>query len=215
MLNRICTYPISDDHRAKEIETIKKIAKMNGYGKKFIDQMYQHHLKKKQLRDLSYFNSVFKIHQIKMVHSTRGKLGELLGNPKDQVEPLQKSGIYWDVLLPTLNNPDAASQQDSTTITETLVKVILSKYCRSRDQPYEWPSKQTRHQFRLKEVQVYHLDAFESSYILKAKKEGKVLLNNDDANVNSTLFSQHLNFLISLTRALSENESLAPEINKK
>jgi hypothetical protein len=160
MLNRICTYPISDDHRAKEIETIKKIAKMNGYGKKFIDQMYQHHLKKKQLRDLSYFNSsiqqtikrvavpfhppitnklqaVFKIHQIKMVHSTRGKLGELLGNPKDQVEPLQKSGIYWDVLLPTLNNPDAASQQDSTTITETLVKVILSKYCRSRDQPYE------------------------------------------------------------------------------
>jgi hypothetical protein len=32
-----------------------------------------------------------------------------------------------------------------------------------------------------------HLDAFESYYILKAKKEGKVLLNNDDGNVNSTL----------------------------
>jgi hypothetical protein len=31
-----------------------------------------------------------------------------------------------------------------------------------------------------------HLDAFESYYILKAKKEGKVLLNNDDGNVNST-----------------------------
>jgi hypothetical protein len=29
-----------------------------------------------------------------MVHSTRGKLGELLGNPKDQVDTLQKSGIY-------------------------------------------------------------------------------------------------------------------------
>jgi hypothetical protein len=32
-----------------------------------------------------------------------------------------------------------------------------------------------------------HLDDFESYYILKAKKEGKVLLNNDDGNVNSTL----------------------------
>jgi hypothetical protein len=52
MLSRICTYPISDDHRAEEIETIKKIAKVNGYGKKFIDKMYQHHLKKKQLREL-------------------------------------------------------------------------------------------------------------------------------------------------------------------
>jgi hypothetical protein len=38
--------------------------------------------------------AVFKKHQIKMVHSTRGKLGELLGIPKDQVETLQKSGIY-------------------------------------------------------------------------------------------------------------------------
>jgi hypothetical protein len=38
--------------------------------------------------------AVFTKHQIKMVHSTRCKLGELLGNPKDQVETLQKSGIY-------------------------------------------------------------------------------------------------------------------------
>jgi hypothetical protein len=112
MLNRICTYPISDDHRAEEIETIKKIARVNGYGKKFIDQMYQHHLKKKLLRELTTLTpasheqtikrvafpfhppitnklqDVFKKHQLKMVHSTRGKLGEILGNPKDQVETL-------------------------------------------------------------------------------------------------------------------------------
>jgi hypothetical protein len=118
MLNRICTYSISDYHRAEEIEIIKKIAKVNGYGKKFIDQMYQHHLRKKQLRELTTLTpasdeqtikrvaipfhppitnklqSVFKKHRIKMVHSTRGKLGELLGNPKDQIETLQKSGIY-------------------------------------------------------------------------------------------------------------------------
>jgi phage-related protein len=40
----------------------------------------------------------------------------------------------------------------------------------------------------LKEVcKPYHLNAFESYYILKLKKEGKVLLNNDDGNINSTL----------------------------
>jgi hypothetical protein len=32
-----------------------------------------------------------------------------------------------------------------------------------------------------------YLDAFESYYILKAKKEDKMLLNNNDGNVNSTL----------------------------
>jgi hypothetical protein len=105
MLNRICTYPISDDHRAQEIETIKKIAKVNGYGKKFIDQMYQHHLKKKQLLDLTTLNpasdeqtikrvAVFKQHQNKMVHSTRGKLGELLGNSKNRASIKL---IVWDV----------------------------------------------------------------------------------------------------------------------
>jgi hypothetical protein len=69
----------------------------------------------------------------------------------------------------------------------------------------------------LKEIRIPdHLDAFESYYILKAKKEGKLLLNNDDQNVNSTMKSnakQLLNFLISLTRTLSEDGSLAPEIN--
>jgi hypothetical protein len=85
-------FPISDDHRTEEIETIKKIATVNGYGKKFIDQMYQYHLKKKQLRELTtltpesdeptikivaipfhppitnQLQAVFKKHQIKMVH---------------------------------------------------------------------------------------------------------------------------------------------------
>jgi predicted acetyltransferase len=105
MLNRICTYPIPDDHRAKEIETIKKIAKVNGYGKKFIHQMYQHHLKKKQLRELTTLTPASDEQTIKRVtvpfhppnsnklqadfkkdHSTRGKLG------KDQSRDTPKIG---------------------------------------------------------------------------------------------------------------------------
>jgi hypothetical protein len=39
--------------------------------------------------------AVFKKHQIK----TRGKLGDHLGNPQDQVETLQKSDIYQIVCL--------------------------------------------------------------------------------------------------------------------
>jgi hypothetical protein len=53
MLNRACTYPISDDHRAEEVQNIKNIAKVNGYSEKFVDNMYRHHLKKKELRELT------------------------------------------------------------------------------------------------------------------------------------------------------------------
>jgi hypothetical protein len=69
---------------------------------KFIEQMYQHHLKKKQLRELTTLTpasdehtikrvavpfhpqitdklqAVFKKHQIKIVHSTRSKLANFL-----------------------------------------------------------------------------------------------------------------------------------------
>jgi hypothetical protein len=78
--------------------------------------MYQHHLKKKQLREsttltpasdeqtitrvavpfhspiTNKLQTVFKNHQIKMVHSTRGKLSELLGISKDQSRDTLKNG---------------------------------------------------------------------------------------------------------------------------
>jgi hypothetical protein len=222
MLNRICTYPISDDHRAEEIETIKKIAKVNGYGEKFIDQMYQHHLKKKQLRELTTLTpvsdeqtikrvavpfhppitnklqGVFKKHQIKMVHSTRGKLGELLGNPKDQVETLQKSGIYKIDCLGCSASYIGQSRRSITTRfndhhrnirkNHPELSSVADHVISHMNEPRSKHDINLDNFTLLKEVRrPDHLDAFESYYILKAKKEGQVLLNNDDGNVNSTL----------------------------
>jgi hypothetical protein len=59
---------------------------------------------------------------------------------------------------------------------------LLSKFNNSQkhpdDQVYELEQEVRRPD---------HQDAFESYYILKAKKEGKMLLNNDDGNVNLTM----------------------------
>jgi hypothetical protein len=74
---------------------------VNGYEKKFIDQMYQHRLKMKQLHELTTLTPVSDEQTIKRVAASRknGPFNQrqtlgTLGNPKDQVETLQKSGIY-------------------------------------------------------------------------------------------------------------------------
>jgi hypothetical protein len=37
---------------------------------------------------------VFKRHNIDLVYSNRGKLSDVLGNPKDKCHPLVESGVY-------------------------------------------------------------------------------------------------------------------------
>jgi hypothetical protein len=87
--------------------------------------------------------------------------------------------IVWNVLPPTLYNP-AFKYSDH----------VISHMNDPR----------SKHDFNLDNLSLLkevrrpdHLGAFESYYILKAKKEGKMLLNNDDGNVNSTL---HLNLAL-------------------
>jgi hypothetical protein len=89
-----------------------------------------------------------------------------------------------------LDHPDAASQQDLTTITETFVKIILSFQVLPISHMNDPRSK---HDFNLDNFSLLkgvrrpdHLDALRD-YILKTKNGCKVLLNNDDGNVNSTL----------------------------
>jgi hypothetical protein len=116
-----------------------------------------------------------------MVHSTRGKLGELLVNPKDQVETLQKSGIYQIDCLGCSASYIGQSRRSITTRLNDHHRNIRKNH----------PELSSIHDINLdnfslpKEVRrPDHLDAFESYYILKAKKVCKVLLNNDDGIVN-------------------------------
>jgi hypothetical protein len=72
---------------------------VNGYVKKFIDQMYQHRLKMK--RELTTLTPVSDEQTIKRIAASRKNgpfnhrqtLG-ILGNLKDQIETPQKSDIY-------------------------------------------------------------------------------------------------------------------------
>jgi hypothetical protein len=143
--------------------------------------------------------AVFKKHQIKMVHSTRGNLGEILGNPKDQVKTLQKSGIYQIDCLGCSASYIGQSRRSITTRFNDHHRNIrknhpelssIADHVISHMKDLRSKNDINLDNFSLlKEVRrPDHLDAFESYYNLKAKKEGKVLLNNDDGNVNSTLF---------------------------
>jgi hypothetical protein len=60
---------MSPDHAVSELIEIKNIAKINGYPEHFVDRIHTKHLKKRKLRDI-------------------------LGNPKDKFEVLEKSGVY-------------------------------------------------------------------------------------------------------------------------
>jgi hypothetical protein len=128
-------------------------------------------------------------------------LANFLETPKTKSRPFKNWAsiklIVWDVLPPTLDNPDATSQQDSTTITHhrknrknhpelsSIVDHVISHHINDPRSKHDINSDNFS---LLKGVRrPDHLDAFESYNILKAKKEGKVLLNNDDGTVNSNL----------------------------
>jgi hypothetical protein len=94
--------------------------------------------------------------------------------------------MVWDVLPTTLDNPDAASQQDSHDHHRNIRKIhpelssIADHVISHMNDPRCKHDINLDNFSQLKEVRrPDHLDAFESYYILKAKKEGKVLLNND------------------------------------
>jgi hypothetical protein len=166
-----------------------------------------------------------------MVHLTRGKLCELLGNPKDQVETLQKTGIYQIDCLGCFASYIGQSRRSITTRFNDHHRNIrkhhpeLSSIAAHVISHMNDP--RSKHDINLdnfslpKEVR-RHLDAFGSYYILKAKKEGKAAEQRrrerkfnfaSQPGPMKSNAKQPLNFLISLTRTLSEDGSLASEIN--
>jgi hypothetical protein len=130
------TIPMSAENKLKELEKIKKIAKINGYSEEFVDRIHKKHLKKDNLRQLTtlapltknedipraaitYYpaianqlQNIFKKHKIMLVHSNKGKISNILGNSKDKSEQLEKSGIVMDGTQYTLVKQDAVFRSD-------------------------------------------------------------------------------------------------------
>ncbi len=118
MLHRLCTTPLDTEAYNRELKFIIQTAEINGYKKLTIEKLLKKHRKKQALRKLTTLKiapdkttpnylvlpfvpeltheleKVFKKYDIKIAYDSCGKLGDLLGNQKDKIPEIQKSGIY-------------------------------------------------------------------------------------------------------------------------
>lgn len=116
MINRAIKIPLTSKRFHNEIYYIKNIAKFNGFDPKVVDNI----LRKQRLRydrklsttlqmedrKCSYISlpfdnrltkgldSIFNIVNRKVAYKSQNKLKNVLGNPKDKIPMLEKSGIY-------------------------------------------------------------------------------------------------------------------------
>ncbi|XP_055841812.1 uncharacterized protein LOC129908975 [Episyrphus balteatus] len=110
--------PLNKNNFIKEMETIHRIATMNGYSIKIVNSLLKKHIRKKELRDfttlvsnkekaITYMGGTFvegltyslmKVlnnYSIKLSpNSTGNKIKTLIGTVKDKTDTLDKSGIY-------------------------------------------------------------------------------------------------------------------------
>jgi hypothetical protein len=114
---------------------------------------------------------------------TRCKLGEFLGNPKDQVETLLKSGISQIDCLGCSASYIVQSRRSITTRFNDHHKNHPELSSIADHVISHMNDHRSQHDINLDNFSVLkevrrpdHLDAFENYYILKAKKVGKVLL---------------------------------------
>jgi hypothetical protein len=118
MLHRLCTVPLENEEYQKELQYIMETAIINGYNKEIIKNLHKRHQAKKRLRDCTtlerennindkkylvlpfipeysyYLEKVFKKFNIEIAYDSLGKLGDHLGNLKDKIDEMEKSGIY-------------------------------------------------------------------------------------------------------------------------
>jgi hypothetical protein len=119
MVYRLCRLPLNAKNFINELKTIKTIATINGYKEQTIDELVGRHSRNIKLRSittltkettstfplyrkkLSYIgpqshsvSNILNKHEISCVWGNDNKLTRLLGNPKDKIPNMKKSGIY-------------------------------------------------------------------------------------------------------------------------
>ena len=101
----------------KELNEIKRKAKVNGYSERLINEMVEKHCKQTRKKRLTTFfdqqkksqfyipfnfipkitnhlKPIFQKHRIKLALSNTNKISNILGNTKDKIDSLTKPGIY-------------------------------------------------------------------------------------------------------------------------
>jgi hypothetical protein len=211
-------------NQQEELKIINNITRINGYDEKFVDRIYQRQKSKAELQALTtlvpsvhnetkkraaitFFpgitnklQGIFKRHNIDLVYSNRGKLSDVLGNPKDKCHPLEKSGIYQIACKGC--EAKYIGQTKRCTLTRFKEHARHIKYnhpdlssvaSHVLDHIHETNNEHTisiDSLSILKEVRKpSQLDAYESIFIQKCRRNQQILLNEDEGNIRSSLFN--------------------------
>lgn len=116
LVNRLINFPLNKTRYNTELKYIKQIAIYNGYSDIIIDKLLTKYKHRKEISNISTLtsnknnktkfislpydsvsrslNKVFNDFDIKISYKSNNTLKNLLGNPKDKIDHLQKSGIY-------------------------------------------------------------------------------------------------------------------------
>lgn len=118
LIHRLISLPLNIKNYTTEYNYIKNVALVNGYPQNLVDNIIKKKLNKKFLNEsttlykqteneqlkytkvmyvpeiTSKLEKVYKKHGMKIVYKNQPNLGNLLGNTKDKIDNLNKSGIY-------------------------------------------------------------------------------------------------------------------------
>ena len=212
MIHRALNIPLEDEDREIERNKIFDIAKVNGYDLDFIENLYQRHLGKKNLKDLTsleplgsesrriavpYFptvtnrlKQVLKPFDIQLVASSQYTLRKKLCNYKDKPPPSGASGIYR---VPCIDCDSVYIGQTrrsiATRLQEHAAAISSSKIERSSVAEHAVEHSHSIDMINADKVKTvnknYKLDAWESLFMANATT---TLMNREDAPIISLLF---------------------------
>jgi hypothetical protein len=199
-----------------ELNEIKNIGKINGYPEHFVDRIHTKHLKKSELQRLTtlipvskdrpkkrhsitfYPHITNKQHVIDLVYLNKRKLKDILGNSKDKFGVREKSGVYQvectscDAVyigqtkrcLKTRFKEHYSSIRLNHPEKSNIARHVLQKINDSQDHTISLDQLILIIEVR----KPSELNAYESFYISRRKKEGANLMNVAAGRISSRLF---------------------------
>lgn len=211
-IHRLLTFPLCQENFIKEVNTIKEIARNNGYNDNLIDKLIKNKQKKnihkefyagfsqetKNYKCINYRPKIsnkvsHKLNQLgcRTISVNKNNLGKMLINNKDKTEKLDKTGVYQlncddcDAIYigQTGRNLKKRLEEHKKSILNNVCSTGMSTHC-----------IENNHFINLKNVELLHsekkgrkLDMLEQLEILKALKTNKNVTNDQQIFTGHTI----------------------------
>lgn len=213
LVHRLLNFPLSKENFQKELKHIKEIAIYNGFSVDIINNIIRRHRNKLELKSkttlasnittegkgkfvkLPFYprytqglNKILASKDLRVVYSTSNSIKNLLGNPKDSVDSMEKAGIYKI----TCNNCDQIYVGQTKRSLNVRYKEHLAHIKYRRPDKSSVALHMYEHGHKVKNIELVktvhrknELDSYESLEIFKNKNR---LMNVDSGPINSILF---------------------------